>query len=108
MPNKEFVDGHAVKKLWSVKNDGLFDPADAAAAVFVDATGQRYLMVEHWSLVRHVLRIASAEAKRIIATNNHRLVFWGYLAAQIEAADQGDWEKAERLQAEMHLKWEGR
>ena len=94
--------------VWSFENDPLFDAADARAAMYRDGVGQHYLMVEHWGGGRHVLRITTTEANRITTANNYRLVFWRYLGDQIEAADAGDWERAERLEAEMKLKWERR
>ena len=104
--SKQSIDGIEVAEEWAVENDPLFDAADASAAVYQDSFGQHYLKVEHWGGGRHVLRIASTEANRITTADNYRRVFWNYLAAQTEAADAGDWERAERLQAEMKLKWE--
>ena len=105
---KDFIDGIEVQRIWSTQNDPLFDSADASAAVYRDGCGQHYLAVEHWSGGQHVLRVAATEANRIIADNNYRCVFWGYLAAQIEAADTGDWERAERLASQIKLQWEKR
>ena len=103
---KDFIDGIEVQRIWSTQNDPLFDSADASAAVYRDGCGQHYLTVEHWSGGQHAMRITSAEANQIVTANNYRRVFWGYLATQIEAADAGDWERAERLLAQMKLKWE--
>ncbi len=106
--SKQSIDGLGVQSIWSVENDPLFDPADSHAAVYRDAGGQHYLTVDHWGGGRHVMRITSAEAGRIVGSNNYRLILWGHMAAQIEAADRGDWERAERLEAEMRLRWEVR
>jgi hypothetical protein len=105
---KDVIDGTEAERVWSTKNDPLFDAADSGAAVYRDGCGQHYLAVEHWNGGQHVLRITVAEANRIIAANNYRLVLWTYMAAQIEAAEAGDWERAERLLTEMKLRWEKR
>ena len=101
-----YIDGVEVVQRWSDQGDPLFDPADADAAVYRDTNGQHYLHVEHWNGGRHVMRITPAEAEQIISTHNHRRVFWQYLYGQIETAEQGNTKKAERLEAEMRLKWE--
>lgn len=103
-----YIAGVEVVLLWSDSGDPLFDPADSFAGVYVDASGQHYLRVDHWNGRRHVLRITSDEADQIISTNNHRLVFWTHLYGPIEAEDQGDNQKAEQLEASMKLKWEER
>jgi hypothetical protein len=108
MSDRTFIDGTEVQEIWSTENDPLFDAADAGANVYRDAGGQHYLMVEHWGGGRHVLRISSSESDRIVASDNYRLVFWRYQGEQIRAADEGDWERAERLESEMRLKWEVR
>jgi hypothetical protein len=54
------------------------------------------------------MRITSSESDRIVASDNYRLVFWTYQGEQIAAADHGDWERAEQLEAAMRLKWEAR
>lgn len=103
-----YIDGTEVEELWSEEIDPLFDSADTFAAVYENYGGQHYLRVEHANGGRHVLRITSAEAEQIISTTNHRLVFWAYLGAEIEAEEHGDVKQAERLRAKMKLKWEAR
>lgn len=73
-------EGPMVREVWSIRNDPLFDPADASAVLYQDAGGQNYLAVEHWNGRRHIFPIDAAEAGRIIATNNYRVVFWNHLA----------------------------
>jgi hypothetical protein len=106
--SKHFINNTEVQEIWSTENDPLLDSADARAGIYQDASGQHYLMVEHWGGGRHVMRITSSESDRIVASDNYRLVFWTYQGEQIAAADHGDWERAEQLEAAMRLKWEAR
>jgi hypothetical protein len=104
--HNEYINKSRVKRIWSTRNDPLYDNSDAGAILYKDAKEQHYLRVFAWGGGEHVMRITAAEAAKILARNDYRRVFWKYLGDQLEAQRRGDDKRAKQLEARMHLTWE--